>query len=291
VTPLRTKALGLLGCLVVAGSLSACGGGFSAAQAPPPDPKIHSYVALGDGYTAAPYTAGTVSDDGCLRSVKDYPALVAADLGINDVRDVSCTGATTDALTKKFKPGKGKPEVPAQIDAVSADTDLITVGMGIEDGDLLHEMFAVCAAQPCAPGTTYYTQVLDDLNRSADAFTAALRQIQDKAPQAYLVVVGYPRLTPAPDAGCGAFPQQTIQGRDVPNYVLDQVNGKLESAARQTGAAYVDVASLSADHVLCSDEPWVQGMKAKPGKVVPYHPVEAEQRAVADQILSQLKER
>jgi hypothetical protein len=293
VTDSLRRAAGPLLVVALTVVLTGCGGGFSANPAPPPDQTIHSYVALGDGFAAAPYTGQTADDDGCLRSKENYPALVAEELDVEDFRDVSCTGATTDALTKKTKPAKGKDSVAPQLDAVTEDTDLVTIGMGIEDGDLLHSIFNICAAQPCAPGSVIYTAVLEDLDRATEAMTTALRDIQAKAPGAYIVVVGYPMLTAPPGSACNAFPTQPAlpDGTDPVSYVLDKMNTQMRLAARQVGGGYVDVADLSADHVLCSDKPWVSDMKTKPGKEVAYHPLAAEQRAVAEQVATQVKER
>ena len=290
--PLR-QAGGLLLLVTLAGALAACGGGFSSAAPPPPDQTIHSYVALGDGFTAAPYAGDTVGDDGCLRSKSNYPALVAAELGIDDAKDVSCTRATTEALTATFKPGKGKKAVAPQFDAIDKDTDLVTIGIGIEDTDLLGKMFKVCLAQPCAPGTSQATEVLETVDRVAESFTGSLRAIQAKAPNVYIVVVGYPQLTPPPDSACDAFPTQPTlpDGTDPVTYLIDDLNTKLRSAGRQTGSGSGVVVARSADHELCSAEPWVHDMHAKPGKAIAYHPLAAEPRAVADEVVTQVRER
>lgn len=286
------RAAGLLTVALLAGALAACGGGFSAAPAPAPQSTIASYVALGDGYTAAPYAGKPAGDDGCLRSAQNYPALAAEKLGIQDVRDVSCTHATTDALTGKFKAAKDRAAQKPQLDAVQPGTGLVSIGAGIEDHGLLNAMFHICLVRPCAPGTVFYTEVLGSVDKAAAAVTAAIRSVQAKAPEAYIVVVGYPRLTPPPEAGCQQFPAQAPQAdRDVVNYVLDDLNGKLQSAARQTGSAYVDVAALSEGHELCSSDPWVHTMKDKPGKAVAYHPLEAEQQAVAAELVSLVEQR
>jgi hypothetical protein len=288
--PVR-RAAGALMCVALIGGVAGCGGGFSSSPPPPPDNTIRSYVALGDGFTAAPYAGKTTGDDGCLRSQGNYPALLAKKLKVDHFRDVSCTGASTQALKKKTRPMKGKPEVAAQLDAVKKDTDLVTVGMGIEDNDLLEHIFRICVAQPCAPGTVIYTTVEEDVIRAAQALTTALRDIQAKAPSSYMVVVGYPRFTPPPESACKAFPAQPPVSVDTVNYLVDDINAKLQSAARQTGAGFIDVADLSTDHVLCSDEPWVHDMHSRPGKAVAYHPVAAEQRAIAEQLASRVRTR
>jgi hypothetical protein len=288
-----SRAAALLLCVALTGPLAACGaGGFGSTPPPPPDRTIHRYVALGDGFTAAPYTGRTTGDDGCLRSAHDYPALAAARLRIATVHDVSCTHATAEALTRRFEVGNGKPPRPAQLDAVTRDTDLVSISAGIEDHDLLHEMFRICVEQPCRTGTVFYAKVLQDVTHAVDALTAAIREVQAKAPGAYIVVLGYPRLTPSPGKSCQDFPAQDAQGdSDVVGYVLGQLNGEIRSAAQQTGSAYVDVAALSSGHELCSAHPWVHSMTDDPGTAVAYHPLEAEQRAVADQLVAQVEER
>lgn len=286
------RVAGLLVLAALAGVLSACGGGFSAAPASAPRATLKTYVALGDGFTAAPYAGRTSDDDGCLRSARNYPALAAERLGIQQVRDVSCTHAGTAALTRRTRPGPGRRALPPQLDAVGPGTDLVSIGAGIEDHGLLQKMFHVCLAQPCAPGTTFYTEVLADAQHAADAVTAAIRSAQRRAPDAFIVVVGYPRLTPPPEAGCRKFPAQAPQAnRDVVNYVLDDLDAQLRSAALETGSAYVDVAALSQGHELCSREPWVHDMADRPGRAVAYHPLEAEQQAVAAQLVQQVQQR
>jgi len=271
----------LLGTLVAAVAVSGCeAGGFGSEQPPEADRTIRSYVALGDGFTAAPYSGSTAGDDGCLRSDVNYPALLAEKLDVPDVEDVSCTGATTRALTGESEPGKGKPAVPPQLDAIAGDTDLITIGMGMEDRDLLRNMFQVCTAVPCQRKVPAQT-VLRDMDAATSALTSAVRTIQDQAPAAYIVLVGYPLFIP--DVGsCSALPDLDQPGRDAARLVIDGINRNIRSAARETGVGYLDVAQLSAGHELCSDESWFEGRQAARGRSVAYHPVAAEQRAVAD---------
>ena len=53
---------------------------------------------MGDSYTAAPFVPLTDIADGCFRSSNNYPHLLAADLHIEDLRDRSCSGASTSDL-------------------------------------------------------------------------------------------------------------------------------------------------------------------------------------------------
>jgi hypothetical protein len=274
------RAAGPALVLALTAAVTGCGGGFSSAPATPPTRHITSYAALGDGFTAAPYAGTSVGDDGCLRSKDNYPALLADQLDVTQLRDVSCTGATTTSLTTETKPPTRKKTVPAQLTAVDRDTDLVTVGAGIEDRELLPHLFAICLALPCGGAVPPQT-VLADVNAMAASLTTAVRRIQDAAPDALVVLIGYPRILP--DTGsCDALPKMEQPSLDAANLAFDAINRAISATARETGAGYLDVARLSAGHELCSGDAWVQGSKTKRGEPVSYHPVAAEQKAVAD---------
>jgi lysophospholipase L1-like esterase len=89
------------------------------------------YVALGDSYTSGPLIPTQV-DLNCVRSNRNYPSLARAAIGSSAFADVSCGGATTDDI---LNPGSGTlgVAVPAQINAVTSSTALVTVGIGGND--------------------------------------------------------------------------------------------------------------------------------------------------------------
>lgn len=283
------RAVGPTLVLALVGLLAGCGGGFSSAPASPPDDAIKTYVALGDGFTAAPYVGRTVGDDGCLRSDTNYPALLAKALKIGTLKDVSCTGATTAAVTSEDKPPQRKDAVKPQIDAVTSDADLVTLGLGIEDRDLLRNMFNICTAVPCGDKASPQT-ILTDVSSMSDTLTSAVRSVQDRAPNAYIVLIGYPTITPE-SGDCDAIPKLDQVALDSANLVLESINHAIRDAARETGAAFLDVAALSAGHELCSGKPWLSGQKSEKGKSVAYHPLAPEQSAVADALATLVKTR
>jgi hypothetical protein len=277
-TSLRRAALPVLAA-ALAGLLAGCGGGFSSAPATPPDETVHSYVALGDAFTAAPDADAAQGEGGCARSKDNYPALLAHALEVKDAEDVSCIDATTASLTTESKPGKDSSPVPAQLEAVESDTDLVTVGVGLGDRDLLPHSFQICTALPCGDKVPPQT-ILDDVHAMAASLTSAVRAIQTRAPEAYIVLVGYPKITP--DAGsCDALPELDQPGLDAANQLLDEINREIRSAARDTGAGFLDVARISVGHELCSGDPWIAKPEGKKG-ATDYLPRPAEQSAVAD---------
>lgn len=282
-SPLRAAGLALL-ALVLALTTAGCGG-FGAKQPAAVATTLRSYVALGDGFAAGPYVGST--SGGCLRGTNNYPALVSADLKINTFTDVTCTGADTDALTQPSTEGKTKTKVPAQIDAVQTDTSLVTVTAGIMDHDLIEAMFHTCVALPCGNSISGKFFV-DQLKSFGDGFTAALRSIQNKAPQAIIVVVGYPQLMPTTKT-CAKLPTMTPPQLSAANAVLTDLNMAMASSARQIGGSFVDVASLTQDHNACSAIPWVNGMTAVTGHSVAFHPTSDEQAAVATAVAAAVR--
>lgn len=287
-TTTRTRAAGLAMVAALALVLSSCGG-FGSSEPKTIDTAIRSYVALGDGFAAAPYVGRTTAKDGCQRAELNYPSQVATALGVTAFKDVSCVGATTKAITDPFRPAGAKRDVKAQIDAISKDTDLVTIGIGIEDGGLLDSMFRICAALPCT-GLVPANKFKDLLPQIAADMTSVIREITTRAPQAYVVVVGYPELLPF-DNDCKALPKMDDTQWSYANRAWRQFSTTVGSSARQAGAAYVDVRRLSEEHAPCSEHPWVNTDAAVPGKSFAYHPKALEQRAVAEAVVAQVRTR
>jgi lysophospholipase L1-like esterase len=258
-------------------------------QPPPVDGFL--YAALGDSFTAAP-DLPTITTDGCHRSDHNYPHLVAKQ--IDDVRltDVSCGGARTDAVLGSQKQESEGLVQPAQIGALSPETDLVTVGFGANDLDFVVTAVFGCLllaqqdpdGAPCkAVNAPKVPRVVE---RIQDRLVETLEAIANRSPDARLVVVGYPRLFEEGSKGCPKiFP---IATGDVP-YVqdaYDQLNEAVEAAADEADAEFIDVAAASEGHDMCSDDPWVNGKRDdKRTGAAKYHPMPAEQKAVAKLIL------
>lgn len=238
----------------------------SPSEAPP------TYVALGDSYTAAPLITDQTADDGCLRSSTNYPQLVAADLGY-ELTDVSCSGATSENLTAPQSTSTG--EVPAQLDAVTADTDLVTLSIGGNDDGVFTRL--VGCASTGDPTCGDLATAIDGLG---DHLAQAVEAVRSAAPDAEVVVVGYPAILVDGET-CDALP---VAAQDVAK--LAALNKRLSSvqrrAARAAGTTYVDLYAASAGHGVCSDDPWVNGIQTTPGVGLALHPLAAGQRATAD---------
>ncbi|MER5949808.1 SGNH/GDSL hydrolase family protein [Streptomyces sp. NPDC001904] len=214
------------------------------------------YVALGDSYSAA---SGVLPLDPsasllCARSTKNYPHVVAERTGAT-LKDVTCGGAQT----KDFV-GAQYPGVAPQLDALGADTRLVTMTIGGNDNSTFINTILACATagvltagqgSPCKDQNG--TRFSDDIDtKTYPAVKAALQAVRNKAPDARVAILGYPWIMPA-KAQSGCFAKMPIASGDVP-YVRDiqtHLNTAVRRAAAETGATYVDVAQASEGHDAC----------------------------------------
>ncbi|MGW2230649.1 SGNH/GDSL hydrolase family protein [Streptomyces formicae] len=270
---------------VAAVSLAALGLGAAPATADTAAPL--SYVALGDSYSAG---SGVLPlDPGapllCARTSKNYPHLLAASLGAT-LKDVTCGGAQTKHFTESQYPG-----VAPQFDALSADTDLVTLTIGGNDNSTFINAILACGSagvltggqgSPCKDlhGNTFKDQVE---TKTYPAIKTALNQIKARSPKAKVAILGYPWITPA-KAVPGCFLKMPIAQGDVP-YLRDlqaTLNGVAERAAAESGATFVDMAAASDAHDACrsADQRWIEPVLFGTN-FVPVHPNAAGEAGMA----------
>lgn len=248
------------------------------------------YVALGDSYTAAPGVGVLTGPPACGRTDGNYPHRVAAALEL-DLTDASCSAARTAHLTESQVP-RGVPVLP-QLDALSPDTALVTVGIGANDHRLFGTLIGACrqlatrdpSGAPCA--TAIADRVETGLADLRGRFDDLLDDIAGRAPDARIVVVGYPQFVPedAPER----CPQLPLAAGDYAfaSEVSQLLNDVLAEAAARADVAYVDVFAATEGHDICADDPWIAGeTPTKPA--TPYHPYAEEQQAAADLIVEKI---
>jgi hypothetical protein len=296
-TPPRPhRSLLLLPLLLALAVLSACSGSPSSdaatgASGTGADPAVQRYVALGDSYSSAPLVPVTDVANGCFRSSHNYPTLIAKKLGA-DLTDVSCGGARTSDFAHSQH-----PDVPPQLAALTRDTQLVTVGIGGNDEHVFSRLVNTCPGlrsrdpqgAPCAA----YMQrrggdaLLDALRRSSASVVSVLREVKKAAPDARVLVIGYPQIVD-PAHRCARLPLAAgdyAYGERV-NRALTEA---LRTAARRTGTTYVDVWAASKGHDICSSDPWVNGSVTDQQRAAAFHPFAAEQQAVAALVLRALR--
>jgi lysophospholipase L1-like esterase len=255
--------------IAVAGLLLAACSAAATGRAPSPGP----YVALGDSYTSGvgiPDQIGIPA--GCARSNHNYPTLVARYLKLDAslVRDASCSGAKIANLVTSQTTDDGTN--PAQLSALSADTALVTLGIGGNDldfvgvltrcveldapGILIHavrrtaDVSTPCRAHYTAGGTDQIRQGIQD---AGTEIAAMLVRIHHLAPHARVYVVGYPDLLPADDgAACSRILGITAGDVGYLNSEEVQLNTTLEQRAQAAGESYVDTYARFRGHDACT---------------------------------------
>ena len=266
------RHLALLAVLVVAGAWSLAPAPAGAQAGP------GSYVALGDSFTAGPLIPNQLASPlGCLRSDRNYPHVFAPASGQPVLRDVSCSGADTDDMftAQGVTPGPNPP----QLDALDATTRLVSLGIGgndigfsgiIEDCATVLPWETPCRDQYLAGGLD---QISARIAQTAPKVDAVLDAIRARAPQARILVVGYPTILP--DRGSGCWPRMPIGWNDVPYLRAKhrELNAMLAAQAAGNGATYVDVytPSIGRDACRSSSARWVEPII--PGNAAaPVHP-------------------
>ena len=270
--------------------------GCSSSDDDPPN-EGDEYVALGDSYTAATNT-GPIEQplDGCGRSETNYPHQVAEELDMK-LTDVSCNGASTFDLAAAQT--RNNQTMPPQLDALGKDTQLVTLSLGGNDYGFLgritgcaltyQDRYADVSGTPCtdldanAPNGT-----ATQLPKVEDNLVAAIDAVRERAPEARILVVGYPQLFPA----AGTCELAPIPPGDYPwaRGIIEDLNSEMSAAAKQKDVPYVDVAGPSEGHDICSDDPWIAGHVVTLGDASPYHPYPEEVEAVTDLVVAAVEQ-
>lgn len=294
-----TKALSRAAVAAAVLVLAACGG--SGKPAPSQTGAVSrfydQYVALGDSFTAAPLVGATGLDDPCLRSGVNYPHRLARVLSAT-LFDRSCTGADISNLVGGQRL-LDDAEAPPQLDAVTAGTDLVTVGIG-GNPTAAQAWSQICPALRAsdpdgAPCREHFLEEGDGadliakvLRKERRQLVTVLKAVRERAPEARVLVIGYPAIFPEK----GHCPERLALAKGDVGYArttLDRLNRNLEQAAEKAGVEYVDVYAATRGHDICSDDPWVQGRANDAGVALAYHPRAEEQQAVADLLLRLLR--
>ncbi len=240
--------MALLAAAIVAG----CGGSdTSAAPAAPAAPA--AYVALGDSYSsgvgAKPYSSG---GGGCLRSTRAYPRL----LGRTLTSFRACAGATTRRVLR------------GQLDRFPPNTRLVTITIGGNDAGFADVVGSCLLGTPVA----CERRVARAEGFVRGVLPARLRRvyesIRERAPQATVIVAGYPRLL-ASGPWCGSAGQIDDREQRLLNEGADVLSRTIATEVRRhEGFRYIDVRQTFDDHGACSGDPWIHAVSG----ISSFHP-------------------
>lgn len=264
-------------------------------------PQGARYVALGSSFASgsgvAPYDPQAPAR--CQRSTENYAHQLARKHRLNLV-DVTCGGATTAHILGPWG------ELAPQIDALTADTGLVTITIGGNDvgyiGGLIASScgssFTGATSQPLCQrilagrrnGATMPPAAEDSWNKAEAAFASVLQEVRRRSPRARIVVVDY--LTVVPDgAACTLVPlspEVAASGRAT----AARLARLTSEVASRNGAEVLPASRLSQKaHHACAARPWVTGF-IPPNTTQPfspYHPNRAGMTAIAHALSRHLK--
>jgi lysophospholipase L1-like esterase len=232
-------------------------------------PVTLEYDALGDSYASGfgvpPY------DGACGRSQAGYPPLVDGRMRIALDDFVACGGATTGTLV-----------TGGQLEALDESTRLVTLSIGGNDTGWSQAVGACLVGDDRLCATTLgvvtnrITTVLPGL------LDAVYAQVAAAAPNAHVVVTGYPRLF-SPEHG--PFLGASVAEQEALNAGADLLNAVIAEAAAEHGFQFVDVTERFAGHGVNAPEPWILG-PADPGS---FHPTAEGYRAYAAAVTAAIK--
>lgn len=269
------------------GTALAIGAALSVLSVPPASaaPAYTEYVALGDSYSAdATFTQITTQfvPEGCVQSLRDYPKQVAAALNVPVFRDATCSSAKTVDMVGSQSLLVGPPNTP-QFDRLTPTTDLVTLGIGGNDIDLMS------AALRCGSPTAFGSPCKDrwtingvdkisvNIANAQAKIVGTLDGVRERSPRARILLVNFMAgVTP----GVSCYPMVPIADGDA-LWLADkliELNAMLASAASQVGVELVDTYSGSLGHDACQPPGvrWVEGLipfsADPPGLAVPLHP-------------------
>lgn len=292
----RTIVLGVGVLLAVAG----CARGDDAVEVSESSPASTSsaavarYVHLGDSYASGTGVAPLQENSPfqCIRSSKNFAQLIAKRLD-EPVTDVSCASADTADIFDSQYYG-----VPPQLDALGPQTTLVTMMLGGNDNKIFGDTIRLCGdlasadptGSPCTDryGTDLFAPISE---KTYPSLVTALRAIREHAPNARVLIVGYPWIMPETQ---GCYPDMRVAAGDVP-FVREMqtlLNSTVQRAAQATGVEFVDMSAVSEGHDAC--EPagtrWIEPMTSTASSLGPAaHPNAAGQQSMADQVADALK--
>ncbi|MEH0934901.1 SGNH/GDSL hydrolase family protein [Micromonospora psammae] len=212
-----------------------------------------NYVALGDSYSSG-VGAGPYDWSGCFRSQKSYAPLWAAANAVTSFTFPACGGAVTADV------------INSQVNSLRTSTTLVTVTIGGNDAG-----FADVITSCRFGSTSTCTNAVNDAKAFATStlpgrLDATYSAIRSRAPNARLIVLGYPRLFET--NYCGLLAMSTYK-RTILNEAADLLATVTADRARAAGATFADTRSWFAGHGVCAADPWIRDVS---GVIEAYHP-------------------
>ncbi|MGY0066404.1 SGNH/GDSL hydrolase family protein [Streptomyces sp. QTS137] len=219
------------------------------------------YVALGDSYSSGVGAGSYISSSGnCKRSTKAYPYLWNAANSPSSFDFTACSGARTDEV------------LASQLGPLGTSTGLVSISVGGNDAGFA-DVMTTCVLQS-------ESTCLSRINTARSYATSTLpgklnnvySAIRTRAPNAEVVVLGYPRFYQLGTTCIGLSEAK----RAAVNDAADLLNSVTAQRANAHGFTFADVRTPFTGHEICSGNSWLHSVNwANIGES--YHPKAAGQ--------------
>jgi hypothetical protein len=259
----------------------------------PKKPK-NIVAVLGDSYTSGEGAGnylketdighGTSGWNGCRRSKDAWGRKLVlpgttqslgagADSWANDVElgFVACSGAMSwnvwnlgdQSWQQNFREGQFGEENQVTSGVLTRDTTLVMLTLGGNNYGAFAGAMADCAGflKHCNDDPAFMPKYKGYADKTADDVRATLRKISEQAPNAQIVLMGYPRLLSG-TVKCGGSWYFYMPEVDALNELVDYSNGKQKAATDELRAAgmkvaYADPVSHFVGHGGCDSDEWI----------------------------------
>ncbi|MFE9775461.1 SGNH/GDSL hydrolase family protein [Streptomyces sp. NPDC005931] len=226
--------------LAVATALTGAGAAQASQQA-----TAGGYVALGDSYSSGVGAGSYLSSSGdCKRSTKAYPYLWAAAHSPSSFAFTACSGARTGDV------------LAGQLGPLGTTTGLVSISVGGNDAGFA-DVMTTCVLQSdstCLSRIATARSYVDStLPGKLDSVYSAIRT---RAPNARVVVLGYPRFYKLGTTCVGLSETK----RKAINDAADYLDSAIAVRARAHGFTFGDVRPTFTGHEICSGSSWLHSL-------------------------------
>lgn len=230
----------------------------SALLAVPAIAQAAPYTALGDSYSSGVGTRTYYSDGtSCQRSPKAYPVLVAPRLGAQ-LTFVACSGAKTQDVLNN------------QLGSLNASTGHVSISIGGNDAG-----FSSVITQCAKPWPyTCWGDIDNAQNFIRNTLPGRLNnvytQIRNRAPNAKVAVLGYPRIFKPTDSPCNGASRISRGEAEELNQTADILRDVTRGRALAYGFRFADPIPSFVGHGVCDSQEWINGLSSPTTES--YHP-------------------
>lgn len=205
-----------------------------------------TYTALGDSYSSGVGTRTYYSDSGsCQRGPNAYPVKVAAQKGYS-LTFAACSGAKTGDVLNN------------QLGSLSSSTGKVTISIGGNDAGFSSVITQCAKPWPYSCDSNITNAQNYIRNTLPGQWNNVFSQIKSRAPNAKVVVVGYPRLFMGVDCNGGTF--FSTDEMTKLNQTADLMATTESGRAAAYGFTFADPRSAFTGHAVCSSSEWINGL-------------------------------